>query len=166
VNEIWKDIEGFNGIYQISNLGKVKSFKNNQINILKNYINNSGYPEVNLRKNKKKKHLTIHRLIAVYFIDNPNNLPEVNHLDGDKTNYSISNLEWSTHANNIQHAYDTGLQPLPLGEKNSAAKLTEKQVIEIRAIDLSISSAKVAKQYNIGKTAIKDIRARKTWKHI
>jgi len=166
MSEIWKDILNYNGIYQISNIGRVKSYKNNKITILKNYTNNKGYPEVNLKYNSKKKHLMIHRLIAIYFIDNPENLPEVNHKDGNKLNYKINNLEWCTHAENIQHAYDTGLQKLQLGEKNSSAKLTEQQVLDIRKIDKSISSAIIAKQYNMGKTAIKSIRARKTWKHI
>lgn len=99
--EIWKDIKGYEGLYQISNLGKIKSNKK----ILKPYINKKdGYAYIGLHKNKNNKVLKIHRLVAQTFIDNPNNLPQVNHKDENKTNNSIDNLEWCSAKYNITYS--------------------------------------------------------------
>ena len=97
MNEIWKDIEGYEGLYQISNYGRVKSLRfnhtDNNPRILKNVIV-KGYCCVNLYKDKKMKMLKVHRLVAQAFIPNPNNLPVINHIDEDKTNNFVGNLEW------------------------------------------------------------------------
>lgn len=114
LNEIWKDIPGYQGYYQISSLGKVKSLKR-LVNssksaiglrivgerILKTRIDKYGYETVILRKNNKDKHYTIHRLVASVFLDNPDNLPSINHKDLNKLNNYYLNLEWcSTDYNN------------------------------------------------------------------
>lgn len=96
--EIWKDIEGYNGMYRISNLGNVYSKYINRN--LKPGKTQDGYLYVMLRKNKKQKIHLIHRLIATYFIPNPDNLPIINHKDENKTNNSIDNLEWCTYTYN------------------------------------------------------------------
>ena len=115
--EIWKDIEGYEGLYQVSNLGRVKSIYGwcgnrfvKRTKILKLKINNKGYTKVYLYKNKKSKMFFVHRLVAMAFVPNPNNLPQVNHKDGNKLNNSIGNLEWCTCSENIKHAYKTGLK--------------------------------------------------------
>ena len=95
--EIWKDIEGYEGLYQVSNLGRVKSLKVSKIKserIRKSYQQSSGYISIVLCKNGKVTNHKIHRLVANAFIDNPDNLPEVNHMDEDKTNNCVDNLEW------------------------------------------------------------------------
>lgn len=118
--EIWKDILGYEGIYQISNFGRVKSLErkvkggmNNIVTrkerILKKYISINGYNFIRLLKNKKYYNITIHRLVAKYFIDNPDNKPQINHKDGDKLNNNINNLEWVTAKENMRHAWDSGL---------------------------------------------------------
>lgn len=117
--EEWKDIEGFEGLYQISNFGRVKSlpkekqFGNNfyitKEKILKNQKDKDGYLQVNLYQNKKAKHYKVHRLVAKAFIQNLENKPEVNHIDGNKENNCVSNLEWVLAKENIYHAYSTGL---------------------------------------------------------
>ena len=108
--EIWKDIPGYEGIYQISNLGRVKSFynyKRDGNNILKPKIKH-GYYQIGLRRNGIRKWHQLHRLIAKAFIPNPNNLPQINHIDENKLNNSIDNLEWcsvsynNTYGNRIQ----------------------------------------------------------------
>ena len=114
IQEIWKDIAGYEGLYQISNLARVKSLERILWNghgfhlrkeiILKNVIANHGYNVVNLRKAKGLVH-TVHRLVAIAFIHNPHNKPEVNHINGIRHDNSISNLEWVTSAENKQHAY-------------------------------------------------------------
>lgn len=94
MEEIWKDIEGYEGLYQVSNMGKVKSVRRNII--LRQGITN-GYKKAALYKNKKGyKHFLIHRLVAIAFIPNPDNLPQINHKDENKTNNCVNNLEWCT----------------------------------------------------------------------
>lgn len=96
--EIWKPIKGFEGEYEISNFGQVKSLKTNII--LHQYKYRGGYLEVHLRQHSKKFHKKIHRLVAEAFIPNPNNYPEVNHKDENKKNNRFDNLEWCTHQYN------------------------------------------------------------------
>lgn len=111
-NEIWVEIEDLP--YELSSNGTVRRKKStaydwkNKTHV-KPYINNKGYMCIHLYKNSKCHRFQIHRLLAQYFIPNPNNLPEVNHIDGNPLNNSLENLEWVTHQQNIQHAHDTGL---------------------------------------------------------
>ena len=107
--EEWKDIKGYEGIYKISNLGKIVRIKGSQEHPMKIW-NNGRYMEVRLSKNGKSTHFTLHRLLAVHFIPNPNNLPFVNHIDENKTNNNVKNLEWCTFSHNIKHSYKLGLQ--------------------------------------------------------
>lgn len=114
--EIWKTIEGYNGEYQISNQGRVKSIARWGMNwnreriwleeiILSQSTNTTGYKMVNLHKKPR----LVHRLVAEAFIPNPQNLTVVNHLDGNKTNNRAENLEWTTPKGNTEHAIKTGL---------------------------------------------------------
>lgn len=105
MQEIWKDIINFPN-YQISNLGNVYSEKNYKIR--KSFVTN-GYLTIYLFKNGKRYRKKIHRLVAEAFIPNPNNLPIINHIDGNKLNNIVSNLEWCTSKQNTIHAYKTGL---------------------------------------------------------
>lgn len=110
--EIWKDIKGYEGKYQISNTGYVKSLDFNHTGkekILKNKVNYKGYCFVTLYKENKQYYPRIHRLVAETFIPNPDNLPQVNHIDGNKSNNSVENLEWCTNLENIRHADRMGL---------------------------------------------------------
>ena len=101
--EIWKNIQGYEGLYQISNLGRVKSLHYNKEKILKPNKYGAGYYGVALSKNNKHKRYSIHRLVAIAFIPNPNNLPQVNHKDEDKTNNRVDNLEWCTNEYNMNY---------------------------------------------------------------
>ena len=111
--EIWKDIEGYEGKYQVSNMGRVKSlyirFKETGGKIIKPRISKDGYPVINLFHKGTEKHKILHRLIAQAFIPNPENKKQVNHKDGVKTNNTLENLEWVTNQENMDHAYRTGL---------------------------------------------------------
>ena len=99
--EIWRDIEGFEGLYQVSNLGRTKRlYKNDKEKILKPFFNRYGYLYINLYKEGKRETCRVHRLVAKAFIPNPENKPEVNHKDEDKTNNKVENLEWMTRREN------------------------------------------------------------------
>ena len=108
--EEWKDIEGYEGLYQVSNLGNVRALKfyhsRNNVHLLKPTVNKYGYCVVSLHKDKKVKQYRVHRLVAIAFLPNPDNLPYVNHIDCDKTNNSLTNLEWCTQSENVKHGYD------------------------------------------------------------
>lgn len=95
-NEIWKDVVGYEGLYKVSDKGRVKSLKFGKVKILKPVRDTCGYLRVNLCKNGLKKTYYVHHLTAQSFIPNPNNLPEINHRDEDKTNNKVENLEWCT----------------------------------------------------------------------
>ena len=155
--EIWKDIEGYEGLYQVSNLGRVKRmrFINKNTNIEKERIKSQkirkdGYLEVALYKNGKGKYIQVHRLVAKSFIPNPKKLPQVNHIDGNKENNCVDNLEWVTNKENVTHAIKTGLQNNS-GEHNGKAKLTQQQAEEIRKIrkEKNVPYRQIAKKYNV-----------------
>lgn len=115
MEEIWKDIEGYDGLYQVSNTGRVRSFIkwkdriSETPRILKQARQKTGYLFVGLSKDSNVKYERIHRLVAKAFLDNPENKPEVNHIDGDKTNNNLFNLEWATRSENGKHSYRMGL---------------------------------------------------------
>jgi hypothetical protein len=139
VNEVWKDIEDYPN-YQISNFGRVKSkeritnvgIKNvkeikREERILKLFHNKKGYAQTILYRDKKPHPVKIHRLVANAFIPNPENKPQVNHIDGDKNNNRIDNLEWCTQTENIQHSYKVGLRNIEqireLGKTKKGAEI-------------------------------------------
>ena len=101
MKEYWKDIEGYEGLYQISNVGRVKSLYSGKV--LKEVKTTNGYLSIRLYKNGISHRFSIHRLVAKAFIPNHENKPEVNHIDEDKTNNKVSNLEWNTRLENMRH---------------------------------------------------------------
>ena len=159
----WKKIDDYNR-YSVSDTGLVRNDKTGRI--LKTPKAGHGYLVVNLSKNGKRS-FTVHRLVAKAFINNPENKPTVNHFDGDKSNNNVSNLEWATYSENNQHALDNGLRKSEdiKGEKHGRAKLTEDQVLEIRAIKGKTYQA-IADDYGVSYSAISYIINRKLWKHI
>ena len=101
IEKIWKPIIGYENLYKINNYGEVLSLRSNKI--LKPNNNGIGYFIIQLCKNGKRKNYLIHRLVAEHFLDNPNNLPEVNHKDEDKSNNFVDNLEWCKHKYNMNY---------------------------------------------------------------
>lgn len=169
MQEVWKNIKGFEQYYQVSNLGKVRRIENPKYKSRKNYIicqqtDKNGYVSVLLSVDGFHKKLLVHRLVAQAFIPNPNNKPIVDHLDFDKLNNKKDNLDWVTQSENCQRAIKAGRLPNNKGEKHGMSKLTEKQVIEIKKSNLS--GYQLAKDYNISTQTIYDIRRGKRWRHI
>lgn len=173
---VWKDIEGYEGFYQVSNMVKVRSLdrvvNNNggkwlvKGRILKPNLNSHGYLQVILCKNGIHRAKTVHRLIAEAFIKNPNNYPQINHKNGIKTDNRVDNLEWCDQSHNMRHAYKNGLSS-KIGEKNSRAKLTKKQVIEIKArLLVGFKCVGLAKEYDVNPATISDIKTEKSWSHV
>lgn len=111
--EIWKNIKNYEGLYKISNLGRVKSLPKyagrsyRKEKILKTYLDKNGYVKVILCKNNRTRFLSIHRLLAEAFIPNPNDYPQINHKDENKQNNSLNNLEWCTCKYNINYGTRT-----------------------------------------------------------
>ena len=159
--EEWLDIKE-NDNYEVSNLGQVRNKKTNKI--LKP-SNCGGYLSVGLSKNGKKTTYRVHRLVSNAFINNEESKPQVNHLDKDKTNNDVNNLEWVTAKENIQHACNNGIR---CGEKNGRSKLTTEQVIEIRDKYKfrEYTQLQLGKEYNVRENHISRIIKKSVWKHI
>lgn len=113
MQEIWKPVKDFEGLYEVSNMGNVRSLNyrcTGEIKILKPGKDKRGYLKVNLYKSSKYSSKRVHRLVATAFIPNLDNKTQVNHIDGNKQNNTVSNLEWCTNSENMQHAWRTGLR--------------------------------------------------------
>lgn len=178
MKEEWKDVIGFEGIYQVSDLGRVKSLQRMVVRpkgsyikkeiILKPTLLKIGYLFIKIRDGFKYHPFYIHRLIATHFMDNEDNQRTVNHKNGIKTDNRIENLEWATHSENIKHAYDTGLKVKigMMGEKNNQSKLKAIEVFKIKYMHKDLNNKEVSKIYNVTKENISSIRTGKSWKHI
>jgi len=173
--EIWKDIKGYESLYQVSNYGRVKrlgktverSYHGNiqyKEKILKIKTTNT-YHQIGLTKNKTRKHYLLHRIVCIAFIPNPNNKPEVNHINGLKNDNRVENLEWVNASENIKHAFKSGLKSQK-GQKNNASKLNNKQVYDIKYIKKNFDQRDLAKEYNVSVSLINYIINNKIWKHI
>ena len=136
----WKDIVGYENEYQINQFGEIRTLKDSpklkKYDVLKPQISKrNGYVYQMLYKNGKEKLLRVHRLVAMAFLPNPNNLPQVNHKDGNKQNNSVDNLEWCEQSDNMKHAYKNGLQ-IPSENQRKAIintnKLKQKKVCQIK----------------------------------
>lgn len=180
--EIWKDIEGHEGQYQISNLGNVKSLtirkeivrkatgtkytQTFQGRTLIPQPNSKGYMRVCLIG----KSIFVHRLVALHFIGNPDNLPIVNHKDGNPLNNVVGNLEWVTYSENIKHAYREGHAVSVKGEDRRDSKLTEEEVRWILTNYVKGSKEfgrkPLARKFGVSHQNIKNIIDRKKWKHV
>ena len=179
IMEIWKDVKGYEGLYQVSNLGKVKSLKKiittkkgwflpKKECVLKYKKGNHGYIRVMLYKNKKGISFGVHKLVIIAFIPNPENKPEPNHKNGIKTDNRVVNLEWVTKSENAIHSYKMGLQKPLRGSDVKTSNVTNSEVLEIRRkYKWNVYTMEMlAKEYNMSRSGIFYIVKRLTWTHI
>lgn len=170
-NEIWKTPKGFSR-YLCSNFGRIKSIKHRATNrqgLIKQAVSGGYYKSVYFDDNGKYNSINSHRIICLAFYPNDNYKQlEVNHIDGNKLNNNIENLEWCTRQENIKHSIDNKLQKVFKGEEIGNSKLKEWQVLEIRAKfkPRVYGRKKLALEYNISEATIKEVVNRHTWKHI
>lgn len=158
MKEIWKDIPNYEGLYQASNYGNIKRilFINNKIikkqnKILKQTINKKNRKYVSLYKNNNRKNCLVHRLVAQAFMPNPNNYPEINHIDGNPLNNSINNLEWCTKKQNSVHAYNNNLSKLKEYNKKNSKPI-------IRSDGIKYENSYIAsKELNVSVCSIRDV---------
>lgn len=146
MQEIWKDVKGYEGLYQVSNLGNVKS-KSRVVNnrkiigkILTPADTSKGYLGVSLYKNGSKKTASIHKLVAIAFIPKVKNKPQINHKDGDKHNNKVDNLEWCNGSENLKHAFELGLKK---PSKTSLGKFGENHPNSKKVIQYDLNNKKI-----------------------
>lgn len=148
MKEIWEDIPGFEGLYQVSNFGNVKSLNYARKKIIKNLIpkRSSGYDIVCLSRHGCMKYAPIHRLVAENFIPNPENKSQVNHIDGNKRNNNVNNLEWVTPRENVKHSIER------LG--NNPGDWSRKRVRCVETGEIFESQIDAANSYHTSQGAI------------
>lgn len=181
MQEIWKSIDGFDGYYEVSNMGKIKTCKHSFIRkdgkpfsvsekIIKGNKDTKGYLQVELKKDGVRTIKFIHRLVAEAFIENEQNKEQVNHKDGNKLNNCVSNLEWVTCRENIHHAWKNKLNRPIAGEKHGNHKLTEQAVKYIRdnykPRSKEFGARALARKFNVSPYPIMNIINGKGWKHV
>lgn len=159
MEELFEKIEDS---YLISNLGRIYSVKRNIA--MKTRFNKQGYEVITLYIDNKMFNCSVHRLVAISFVNNPFSLPQVNHIDGNKQNNTYTNLEWCTASENNQHAFDLKLRIS--GERHHKAKLTVEDVKEIRLLlAKGYSHRYLTRLFPVGRSTITKIANGEIWKH-
>lgn len=164
MGETWKPVPGYEGLYEVSDIGRVRRIERR---VLTPHAGNGGYLRV-LLCNRHQKHVGIHRLVAGAFIGACPPGYVVNHKDGDPANNAPSNLEYVTQSQNVRHAFETlGRQPPHRGESTHFAKLTDNDVIQIRRRRVEGQTYKqIAKDFNTKPANVWHICVGHTWKHL
>lgn len=174
--EEWKFISGYGDAYAVSNFGRIKSFyynaggrglklrKTPKILALQKHCK-TGYIIVRLNSGITGKTLRVHRMVAIAFLPNPLNLPEVNHSKGIKTDNRASELYWCDRFHNIQHAFSIGLFPKIVGQQQTSTKLKDNEVIEIYR-DTKLSARALGRKYGVVHNTIMRIKNKEGWTHI
>lgn len=174
MEEIWSNIPNEKEWYFVSNKGNIKTtnYKNTGNEKYISLMKTNTIPRNRLNKRTlyyrcklSSKERLVHRLVAMAFIPNPHNKPEVNHIDGNPLNNNVDNLEWCTRSENALHANRTGLRPSPTGDKSGMAKFTNSEMIELKKIIDSgfYRQSDIGKVYGVHQATISKIKLGKTW---
>lgn len=173
--EVWKSVIGYEGSYEISNLGRIRSLDRYRSKdgiflkgvLRKPQMDSRGYYQIGLYKDSKQKLVLLHRLVASHFIENPESKEQINHIDGNKLNNVSNNLEWCTRKENMVHASQSKLFNERTGTKNGRSKLDENSVIEMRKRRKQGEKiTSLSKYYKVGTSVVSSICLGKSWKHL
>lgn len=171
--EIWVDINGVNGKYQVSNMGRVQSFykmigHETRWRLLVAHPDKKGYLRIGIQIGDKKVTQKVHRLVAQHFISNVDNKEQVNHKDFNKANNHVDNLEWVTNSENQKHSYGNNSERhIMKGEENYFSKLKETDIVEIFKLKKEgYSGEYLGNKYNILTKHVFNILRREAWKHV
>lgn len=168
--ETWQFVPGFEGEYEVSTLGRLRSHVLGQQRILRCAPDSRGYIPVFLYGKRQRKRYWLHRLIAEVFIPNPQQRREVNHKNGNKSDCRVENLEWVSRSQNIRHAYENGLVKYvgKRGADSNKAVLTNEQVLQLRKLyeEREYTQRELAEMFNISRSTVYQILKRRSWSHI
>ncbi len=183
-NEVWKDIPNFEGYYQASTMGRIRSLDREiekrdgrggidryvrlgKIFNLK-YKKNRRYTSVRLSKDGKTNSYAVHRIIAITFINNSENKPQANHINGIKSDNRVENLSWMTNSENVNHAIETGLNNSVRGESHGSCKFKNEDITNMRNMYKTgnYTYKQIGLLFNATVARVSEIIRRKTWKHI
>ena len=175
-----KDIQGYEGLYYVTDAGEVWSYDRRVFNPANNSTtfkkgvrlkpcSCNGYLSVGLSVNGTRKSMLVHRIVAINFLQNKQNKPDINHKDGIKSNNCLRNLEWVTEKENTRHAIKIGLltNAHSLGERNIKSILKEKDVLKIKEmLSLGYRQKEIAIIFNVNASTICHISTKRNWKHL
>lgn len=165
--EVWLPIHGWEGLYEISNMGRVKSFKRKIVKILKQEVQKYDYLQTQFIKLGITTRQKVHRVVAITFIPNPENKPQVNHINGIKHDNRVENLEWCTAHENMVHAFTIGLKRNLSGVNSIRSNLSIENINEIFKLrEENQTYSKIGAKFNLTKGAIYRILKKKSWQHI
>jgi hypothetical protein len=176
-NEVWKDVIGYEGLYKVSNLGKICSLgrliegNKNSIyfkpeKLMTFELMKKGYLRAKITKEKRSIKKLVHVIVGECFILNPENKPQINHKNGIKNDNRVENLEWCTNKENCIHAVKNKLNVAKYGESCGGSKLKECDVIEIRNLKGKLLKVEIAKKFNISVHTINQIHQNISWRHL
>ena len=176
MTEVWKSVVGYEGFYEVSNMGRVKSLarfvggKGGSLRpipecIKKTSVNRCGYEKIQFSDGVGRKyHTVVHRVVAGAFLENPHNKAQINHIDGDKLNNSVDNLEWATSFENQRHAVELTRR---YGERTGTPKLKEADIVDVRfLIGNGVRQYDVAKLYDVSRMTIYRVMSGRNWKRV
>lgn len=172
--ENWKPVFGYEGSYEVSDLGNVRGLDRfNSLGaprkggVMSQTLTAKGYRRLGLSRDGKMSALQVHRLVCLAFIPNPDNKPQVNHIDGDKTNNHLDNLEWCTNGENQIHAFANGYNKPRVGELNNKTKLTALEAQYAKwYLEAGATCAEISRWLGVLPACINDIKHGNTWKHL
>lgn len=180
--ELWAPFPEYEDLYEVSNMGRVRTVlhkfedlkRSKKVMrlfwghiIKKPNSDKDGYQSIMVSRNGERSYRKVHRMVAIAFLDNPNNLPDVNHINGVKHDNRLSNIEWVSHRDNILHCYSHRLHS-GIGEAHCWNKLKTEQVLRIREMweQKEASRMEISKRFGVSEGCVSNIIYRKTWKHL